>query len=90
MSEMRRSKFVIARLVYGALGLLSLLVSLGAFTGIVIPSKSDVLTDSSEPQTYILALLCSLPFLAIGLALWLRGRYWKRQADPISWGEENG
>ncbi len=90
MSETRHQKFIIARLVYGASGLLSMLLGLGGFVGIVLPSKTDVRFDLAEPLTYVFALLCSLPFLVIGLALWLRGRYWRREAHRGSWRKSDG
>jgi uncharacterized membrane protein len=84
MFKTRQPKFIFPRFIYGAAGLLILALGLSAFVGVVVPSGHEARKDSSDSLTYLLAVICSLPFLAVGLAFWMRGRYWKREAERLS------
>ena len=50
MSKRRHPRFILARLVYGAAGVLTLVLGLSAFLGIVLQTRSHALKVSVGPS----------------------------------------
>jgi hypothetical protein len=89
MPASRRHRYLIARVVYAAAGSVVLFLGLGVLIGSFLPRRSDAPVDLSDPLTYLMAMLCSFPLLAIGGVLWCRCCWWRKRADESAHNQEH-